>query len=236
MHKLLLPLSVFASISLAALRAQDASPTPTYAPAATQPPSPAPAVTTKAAAATETIVFLRHGEKPADDKGQLTCRGLNRALALPHVLVAKFGKPGGIFAPLTLARDFHGKSYSYVRPLMTIEPTAIMLGLPVDTRFAVDALEPLRAELTAPGNRGALIFVAWEHKQLVLLVRRILEGFGDFTDHVPDWPSDDYDSLDIVKIRSWADHRTAAFSQDHEQLDGLSDTCPTVELPAAAAH
>jgi hypothetical protein len=31
----------------------------------------------------EQIVVFRHGEQPAGGYGQLTCRGLNRALALP---------------------------------------------------------------------------------------------------------------------------------------------------------
>ena len=52
-------------------------------------------------------MFIRHGEKPANDDGQLTCQGLNRALALPAVLTAKFGKPDFIFAPLTTRRKAH---------------------------------------------------------------------------------------------------------------------------------
>ena len=31
--------------------------------------------------AVETVVFVRHGEKPEKGLGQLSCRGLNRALA-----------------------------------------------------------------------------------------------------------------------------------------------------------
>src|SRR5580692_7372024 len=47
----------------------------------------------------ETIVCIRHGEKPPGGLGQLNCRGLNRALALPDVLLKKFGTPQFIFAP-----------------------------------------------------------------------------------------------------------------------------------------
>ena len=36
--------------------------------------------------AAETIVFVRHGEKPEAGLGQLNCQGLNRALALPSVI------------------------------------------------------------------------------------------------------------------------------------------------------
>jgi hypothetical protein len=47
----------------------------------------------------ETIVCVRHGEKPPGGLGQLNCRGLNRSLALPDVLLKKFGVPQFIFAP-----------------------------------------------------------------------------------------------------------------------------------------
>jgi hypothetical protein len=36
--------------------------------------------------AVETIVLVRHGEKPDKGLGQLDCQGLNRALALPPVI------------------------------------------------------------------------------------------------------------------------------------------------------
>jgi hypothetical protein len=49
--------------------------------------------------AAETIVFVRHGEKPEGGLGQLSCQGLNRALALPSVIADSFGRPEAIFAP-----------------------------------------------------------------------------------------------------------------------------------------
>ena len=48
---------------------------------------------------TETIVLIRHGEKPVEGLGQLNCQGLNRALALPFVIEKLFGKPDAVFAP-----------------------------------------------------------------------------------------------------------------------------------------
>ena len=41
--------------------------------------------------AEETIVAIRHAEKPPASLGQLTCKGLNRALALPKVLIPRYG-------------------------------------------------------------------------------------------------------------------------------------------------
>ena len=181
--------------------------------------------------AVETIVFIRHGEKPAEDKGQLTCQGLNRALALPQVLIGKFGPADYLFAPLTSTRDFHGHTYSYVRPLMTIEPTAIKLGLPVDTRYAFDDIDRLQEELVQPAYRGARIFVAWEHNQLVLLVRHLLIALGDLADQVPEWDGKDFDHIYVVKIRTQGDQRAASFMVEHEMLDGLSGDYPAAAAP-----
>jgi len=54
---------------------------------------------------TETIIVVRHGEKPPKGLGQLKCRGLNRALALPDVLISKFGQPNYIFCSESVCTD-----------------------------------------------------------------------------------------------------------------------------------
>ncbi len=50
--------------------------------------------------------------------------------------------PGTLYQ---LSRD--GVKYSYIRPLITIEPTAIRLGLPVNASFDRDEIEALQKEL-----------------------------------------------------------------------------------------
>ena len=72
------------------------------------------------ARADQKIVFMRHGEKPTGGYGQLTCQGLNRALALPPVLAAKYGKPNYLYAPNPAVKltDSAGSFY-YIRPLAT---------------------------------------------------------------------------------------------------------------------
>src|SRR5215831_5026678 len=81
--------------------------------------------------AVETVIFVRHGEKPHNGLGQLNCQGLNRALALPSVIAKTFGRPDVIFAPDPdeQIKD-GGRWFDYVRPLATIEPTAISFVLP----------------------------------------------------------------------------------------------------------
>src|SRR5277367_2895492 len=96
--------------------------------------SQAPYAAAAQAAMTETIVLVRHGEKPALGLGQLDCQGLNRALALPAVIAKQFGKPDAVFAPdPAQKKDDLGLPYDSVRPLATIEPTAIAFGMPIDS-------------------------------------------------------------------------------------------------------
>ncbi len=139
----------------------------------------------------ESIIFVRHGEKPAAGLGQLSCKGLNRALALPKALATKFPTPAAIFAPDPAERKKdHGVAYDYVRPLATIEPTAIALGMPVDTTFGVSSLASLRKRLAQPRYRNAALLVAWEHKQIVTLARDLIARNGGDPRTVPAWRDD----------------------------------------------
>jgi hypothetical protein len=182
------------------------------------------AVAAFAAAADERIVFVRHGEKPREGLGQLNCRGLNRALALPAFIAAQFGKPDAIFAanPADQKKD-GGKPYDYVRPLITIEPTAIMFGLPVHADIGFADVAGLRKALEAPEYRDALVVVAWEHRLIDVVVHDLLAGHGGDPKLAPTWAEDDYDSVDVVTIG--ADGH-ASFAHFQEGLNGQPEACP----------
>jgi hypothetical protein len=176
----------------------------------------------------ETIVVIRHGEKPAGGLGQLTCRGLNRALALPGVLLAKYGTPQYVFAP-NPTQKVDGKDhdeYFYVRPLTTIEPTAIRCGLPVNTQFGYLEIKGLETELEKPDYRSATIFIAWEHGLLDEFVKNLVKDHGGDPGQVPPWPHEDYDTIFLVKITRGEQGASLAFTIDHEKLNNLSNTCP----------
>jgi hypothetical protein len=173
----------------------------------------------------ETIVCLRHGESTRTELGQLTCRGLNRALALPAVLLAKYGSPQFVFA-CNPAEKIDG--YNYVRPLATIEPTAIRCGLPVNTDFGASEITGLQEALQGPEFRNATIFVAWEHKALDEFVRNLLQANGGNPREVPSWPGDDFDTIIVVRIARAGDQKSITLAIDHEGLDHLSDKCPQV--------
>lgn len=180
--------------------------------------------------AQETIIAIRHGEKPPSGLGQLTCKGLNRALALPKVMIPRFGKPDAIYAPdpSDEVNDGSNKQYSYVRPLITIEPTAIALGMPVNAQIGFRDIAKLQSELTVPTYADALIFVAWEHGMLNKFAQQMLRSYGDNPSAVPDWPNSDYDRIYIFKITRDHDKPKLIFKVEHENLNGsLSDTCPS---------
>jgi hypothetical protein len=176
---------------------------------------------------TETIVIIRHGEKPAEGLGQLNCQGLNRALALPAVIGKLFGRPDAIFAPdPSQSKEDYGHAYNYVRPLATIEPTAITFALPVDASVGVSNLDALRHKLESPVYRSAVVVVAWEHVAIAKLARLLVAEHGGDPTIVPDWQGDDFDSIYVVRLTQTGAGTAVAFEQSREGLDGLPTACP----------
>ncbi len=177
---------------------------------------------------TETIVFFRHGEKPALGLGQLTCQGENRALALPKVLFAAYGTPNYIFAPDPSGQTSDsGVLYDYVRPLATVEPTAIQAGLPVNTSYDYNDIKSLQEALLNNIYENSLIFVAWEHAQIVNIVQNIMSALGGDSSVVPSWKKSDFDSIYVLRIINQNGTTTVQFSQDYENLNNQSATCPS---------
>jgi hypothetical protein len=173
----------------------------------------------------ETIVCVRHGEKPHGGRGQLNCKGLNRSLALPKVLLGKYGAPQFIFAP-NPSEKVDGAKFFYVRPLATIEPTAIRCGLPVNTEFGYLEIEGLENELNEPKYQNATVFVAWEHGLLDEFARNLVRHNGGSDKTVPSWRDDEYDMIFVFKITRENGQKKFSFTVDHEGLNGVSGDCP----------
>jgi hypothetical protein len=179
----------------------------------------------------ETIVMIRHGEKPAAGLGQLDCKGLNRALALPSLLIGRFGKPDSIYAPNPSVQvsDHSASGYSYVRPLATIEPTAIRLGMPVDAQIGYDRIDLLEKDLLQPAYAHSLVFVAWEHAKLRDFAVQMIKSYGTNPAQVPDWPGSDYETIYVFHItRSGQNGAPQARLEIQQEglTNSLSDTCP----------
>jgi hypothetical protein len=177
--------------------------------------------------AEETIVFLRHGEKPSGGLGQLTCQGLNRAIALPSVLIGRFGAPDYVYAPNpNVKMNDPAGSFYYVRPLATIEPTAIRAGVSVNTSAGYTDISSLQQLLIRSSKADATIFVAWEHAYLVKVVQNIMNQYGGGRT-VPAWTTGDYDSLYVVRVNYAGGVITAQFERDSEGLNGQATSCPS---------
>jgi hypothetical protein len=174
----------------------------------------------------ETIVIFRHGEKPAAGLGQLTCQGLNRALALPSVLIPRYGTPAAIFVPNPSVKiPDPGGSFDYVRPLATIEPTAISAGLPVDTTYGYTDIQSLETALVGAQYANSTVFVVWEHTELQPLAQDLVDKYGGGAT-VPAWVTGDFDSLYVVRLTIGGGVKSAAFQHDLEGLNNLSTSCP----------
>ncbi len=175
----------------------------------------------------ETIVLIRHGEKPAAGLGQLSCQGLNRALALPAVIRKIFGKPAAIFAPNPAEqKPDNGTMYDYVRPLATVEPTAIAFGLPIHADIGQLRIDDLRQQLDLLVYHDAFVLVGWEHHELVPLAQALLQEHGGDPKLVPKWNDNDFDSIYVLKIGRSGGATTASFEVTHEGLNGQPASCP----------
>lgn len=173
------------------------------------------------ALADETIVFVRHAEKPEQGLGQLSSLGLQRSLALPEVLSQKFGQPDVIFAPdPSRLKNDHGTQYYYVRPLATIEPTAIHAGLPVNLAFGYKDIDGMKSTLLSDEYRDATIFVAWEHRWEEKLVKALVGGIDpQEAKQIPVWQGNDFDSIYVVRIARDEQATHVAFLHDQQGLN-----------------
>lgn len=230
-------LAALACLGFTGRTTAQADPAPAPAIPAPVTPTPIPFTPPPAAAAPraiETLVLIRHGEKTPTERGQLSDEGLNRSLALPEVLIGKFGKPDYIFAPnpsvQISGRD--GASYSYVRPLATIEPTAIRLGMPVNTQIGFSDIQGLQAELTQPKYASALVFIAWEHGLEDEFAKHLMTDFSKDASVVPNWAGNDYDSIFVLRLTHTGAATTATFTHDYEGLNGKLSAAYPVLAPA----
>ena len=181
------------------------------------------AISISSVQADTTIVIVRHGEKPDEGLGQLTCQGLNRSLALAPLLLSRYGKPAVIYAPNPSLKKLDKRiAYAYVRPLATIEPLAIRAGLPVNVEWGISDIEPLASKILA-APKGIHV-VAWEHHWAESLARHLLSRLGGNSDEVPRWGDNDFDSIFVVSA-SDNEPRRVTFVHEQQGLNSLSENC-----------
>ena len=118
----------------------------------------------------------------------------------------------------------NGIPYAYVRPLATIEPLAILVGLPVNLEWGMADIEPLAAQILA--SPAGTHVVAWEHHWGEALARRLLVRLGGDPADVPRWDDSDFDSVFVIRVGEEGNSsKRVAFSHEQEGLDGMSESC-----------
>ena len=171
----------------------------------------------------ETIVFIRHAEKSTQDLGQLNCQGLNRSLKIPNYLQQHFPKPDFIFAPDPAVKNL---GYSYVRPLATIEPTAIQLNMPVNTEIGYNQPDQLMQTLLQMQYHPAVIYVAWEHVNILKVANLLFSQFDVLAPANLQWDANNYDQVFVFTI-DWGKKPTALrFDETTEGLNHMAMECP----------
>lgn len=132
------------------------------------------------------VVIIRHGEKPAQGDN-LSCAGLNRALALPAVLDTVTGKPDHTYVPTIHT----GKKTGSVRMFQTVTPFAVQQGLSINSSYAENATDSVAANVLS--KRGVVLMV-WEHSNIPPLAKAL---------GVPGklkWHGSDFDSIWIIEF------------------------------------
>ncbi len=133
------------------------------------------------------VVIIRHGEKPTSGNN-LSCAGLNRALALPHVLDTVTGKPDFTYVPeLNL-----GKKTTSARMFQTITPFAVAKNLTINSKYKeTDTIKVVQDIFSKKGT----VLMVWEHSNIPALAR----NFGVKGNLV--WPGADFDSIWIIDYK-----------------------------------
>ena len=174
------------------------------------------------------IALIRHGEKPEEGHGMINCQGLNRALALPPVLARIAGRPDAALAPNPgSSKKDRGVIYSYNRPLLTLAPSAIAAGIPVDASIAWNDAKGLAALLVSARFEGKVVYVAWEHHLAMVAARELFALLGSDPSDLPaSWADDDFDSVYLITLTGHGTNRQARVERVAQNLKNLSTSCP----------
>jgi hypothetical protein len=143
-------------------------------------------LSSKPAPSTLTVIIVRHGEKPANGDN-LSCQGLNRALALPEVLYSKFGKPDFTFIPAIAT----GKQTGHSRMFQTVTPMAVQYNLTLDSKFDEKDFAGVAESVL---KKTGTVLLVWEHSAIPG-VATALGVKGQLS-----WADDDFDSIWIIKV------------------------------------
>jgi hypothetical protein len=143
------------------------------------------------------VILIRHAEKPK--KGDnLDCQGLNRSLALPAMLVGKFGIPAFTYIPAIGLGD----STKHSRMFQTIIPFAVKYNLALNSVFTEGDSTGIARDIL---RKKGTVLIVWEHKRIVSIARAL-----GIREEPLKWDDDDYDSIWLIRVAQGAVSMTRA--------------------------
>jgi hypothetical protein len=135
------------------------------------------------------VVIIRHGEKP-DNGDNLNCQGLNRAMALPKVLFAKYGVANEIYIPTINA----GNKTKSARMFQTITPYAVKYNLDINSSYDTEDYKQVAKDVLQ--DKGTII-LCWEHNAIPHIAKALgVQG------NIRDWPDNDFDSIWVINYKN----------------------------------
>jgi hypothetical protein len=154
------------------------------------------------------VVLIRHAEKP-DNGENLSCKGLNRSLALPGVLYPRFGLPDFTYVAAIRA----GSSANHARMLETVVPFAVKYGLTISDKYDEDDVAGLAKDVL---KKEGTVLIVWDHSRLESVARAL-----GVVDNTLTWSTDDYDGI-------WVITYSKGVAQLDKQREGLTPAagCP----------
>jgi hypothetical protein len=169
----------------------------------------------------ETILFIRHGEKPIDGLGQLSCKGMNRSLSLPNMILRKFGTPDILIAPNpVIQKEDKDILYNYLRPLATIEPLAIKISKNIDLSCGYDDVSCVGSLLLEEKYNDKVLLIAWEHHKIEDILKYIATA-KNITLNIPSWKNDNYDTIYVLHLgKDFID-----FKIEQQELNYQNENC-----------
>jgi hypothetical protein len=174
------------------------------------------------------IMLIRHAEKPdgndggVDQKGNpdkhdLIVRGWQRAGALVQFFANPRDPNGPIRRPATLFATEPSSQTASKRPLHTMTPLAIFLGIAINTDITEGAEQDLVDQAVASTG---VVLIAWHHEAIPKIANLILQNQS-----APQkWPGDRFDVVWIFARAAVSDPWT--FAQAPQLL--LSGDSPNV--------
>lgn len=156
------------------------------------------------------IYLIRHAEKPAEGD-ELSKVGFQRAQCLANHVFS--GHNSQFKSPQRIIAQPHTISILSKRPLQTVEPLAMVLGIHVELDCERDDIDCVVKSIQSDGKR---LLISWEHKRLRKILGRLLPTLK----HVPKYPTDHFDI--VWKVDTKRQTLTSVY-QDCPNIDKMGD-------------